>query len=54
VKWMARVEFIVKDWELNFLEVNTIPGMTEASILPKAWKLTGRNLDELVADITKL
>jgi D-alanine-D-alanine ligase len=54
VKWMARVEFIVKDWELNFLEVNTIPGMTEASILPKAWKLSGRNLDELVKEITKI
>jgi D-alanine-D-alanine ligase-like ATP-grasp enzyme len=31
-----------------FLEVNTIPGSTEVSILPKAWKLTGRSLEEFV------
>jgi D-alanine-D-alanine ligase len=49
---MARVEFIVKNWELYFLEVNTIPGMTEWSILPKAWNLTGKTNEELVKIIT--
>lgn len=54
IKGMARVEFIVKNWELYFLEVNTIPGMTEWSILPKAWKLTGKSNEELVKIITTI
>ncbi|MCP4523091.1 MAG: ATP-grasp domain-containing protein [Candidatus Gracilibacteria bacterium] len=44
IKTMARVEFIVKNNELYFLEVNTIPGLTEASILPKAWGTSGKTL----------
>jgi D-alanine-D-alanine ligase len=51
---MARVEFIVKKWDLYFLEVNTIPWMTEASILPKAWNLTGKSNEELVKIITTI
>jgi D-alanine-D-alanine ligase len=51
---MARVEFIERDWELYFLEVNTIPWMTEASILPKAWNLTGKTNNELVKLLTKI
>lgn len=54
VKSMARVEFIERDWELYFLEVNTIPWMTEASILPKAWNLTGKTNTELVKLLTKI
>jgi len=48
IKWYARIDFIVKDGAPHFLEVNTIPGSTEVSILPKAWKLSGRSLEELV------
>jgi len=54
VKSMARVEFIEKDWELYFLEVNTIPGMTETSILPKAWNLTWKSNEELVKELIKI
>lgn len=54
LKSMARVEFIVKDWELYFLEVNTIPWMTEESILPKAWNLTWKTNKELVKIITNI
>lgn len=54
VKSMARVEFIERGWELYFLEVNTIPGMTEASILPKAWNLTGKTNEELVKELIKI
>lgn len=32
----ARVDFMVRDREFYCLEVNTIPGMTETSLLPKA------------------
>lgn len=45
---LARVDFIVRDGIPYFLEINTIPGMTEVSILPKAWKLTGKSLEEFV------
>lgn len=54
VKSMARVEFIERGWELYFLEVNTIPGMTEASILPKAWNLTWKSNEELVKELIKI
>ncbi len=51
VEGYFRVDFIVRDGVPYFLEVNTIPGTTEASILPKAWKLTGRSFEELVEHI---
>jgi D-alanine-D-alanine ligase len=48
VQWYARVDFIVRDNVPYFLEVNTIPGSTEVSIVPKAWKLSGRTLEEFI------
>ena len=36
---------------LFFLEANTIPGMTETSLLPKAAKFDGMTFDELVLEI---
>lgn len=51
--WYARIDVIVRDGELYFLEVNTIPWSTEVSILPKAWKLSGRSLEEFVEIVLK-
>ena len=51
---VARVDFRVRKGKPYFLEVNTIPGFTEASIFPKAWKLTGRTLRQLVAGLVKV
>ena len=51
IKWFSRIDFLVIDDQPYFLEVNTIPGMTEASILPKSWELTGRSFEELVVKI---
>jgi len=51
IKWCARIDFLVQWEKIYFLEVNTIPGMTPESILPKAWKLTGKSLPELVDTI---
>lgn len=45
-KTIARIDFIIRDNIPYFLEINTIPGMTEVSILPKAWKLSGKSLEE--------
>lgn len=47
----ARVDFMVRDEELFCLEVNTIPGMTETSLLPKAAGAAGVPFDELVLRI---
>lgn len=50
----SRVDFIVDEagrcW---FLEVNTTPGMTATSLLPKAAKVHGWNFNRLVAEIMK-
>jgi D-alanine-D-alanine ligase len=47
----ARVDFMVRGAELFCLEVNTIPGMTETSLLPKAAGAAGIPFDELVLRI---
>ncbi len=53
VTWYFRVDFIVRDRVAYFLEINTIPGTAEVSILPKAWKLSGRSLEEFIEEILK-
>jgi D-alanine-D-alanine ligase len=47
----ARVDFMVTDTGFYCLEVNTIPGMTETSLLPKAAGAAGMSFDELVERI---
>lgn len=44
----ARVDFILVDNKPNVLEINTIPGMTEISLLPKAAKSVGISFEDLV------
>jgi len=44
----ARADFMVRGEEIFCLEVNTIPGMTETSLLPKAAAAAGIDFDELV------
>jgi D-alanine-D-alanine ligase len=58
---LARVDFIwqKKDNKLYFLEINTIPGMTETSLVPRAARVAGMEfsqfLDELIeASLEKL
>jgi len=48
----ARVDFIVTAaGEPFILEINTIPGMTETSLLPMAARQAGMSFDELVKEI---
>ena len=47
----ARVDFMVREREFFCLEVNTIPGMTETSLLPKAAAEAGVSFNELVIQI---
>ena len=39
-------------WQL--LEVNTVPGMTETSLVPKAAKVHGLSFSELVTEIVAI
>ena len=47
----ARVDFMLREKEFYCLEVNTIPGMTETSLLPKAAKAAGLDFNQLVEKI---
>ena len=47
MKGFSRSEFILVDGEPYFLEMNTVPGMTEESILPKQAKEAQINLSDL-------
>ena len=38
----------------NVLEMNTVPGMTQTSLLPMAAKQSGIEFDDLVVEILKL
>ncbi|CUS92472.1 D-alanine--D-alanine ligase [Candidatus Kryptonium thompsonii] len=54
-KGFARVDFRVTDkGEIFCLEINTIPGMTGTSLVPKAAKAAGIEFHELVDRIVKL
>ncbi|MGE9296896.1 MAG: D-alanine--D-alanine ligase family protein [Puniceicoccales bacterium] len=49
----ARLDFIVtSDEQPYFLEINTIPGMTPTSLLPKSASCSGLNFAELVHRMT--
>lgn len=45
---VARVDFRVQNGELYFLEVNTFPGATQASFIPKMWQKTGRSMGDFI------
>lgn len=50
----TRVDFILDESnEPYILEVNTIPGMTETSLLPKIAKLSGLEFSDLIEEILK-
>lgn len=47
-KGLVRVDFIATDEEVTFLELNAIPGMSAASIIPKQLGCYGIKMEELV------
>ncbi|OGQ22749.1 MAG: hypothetical protein A3I05_05825 [Deltaproteobacteria bacterium RIFCSPLOWO2_02_FULL_44_10] len=50
----ARADYMIGDNErIVFLEINTIPGMTETSLVPKAAASAGISFDELCEQILK-
>ena len=44
---MARIDFILKNQRAYLIEVNTIPGLSEESIIPQQSKSYGMSLKEL-------
>lgn len=50
---MSRVDMIVGSSGIELLEVNTIPGMTETSLLPKAARAAGIEFHELIDRIVR-
>lgn len=48
MKGISRSDFIMKDDEIYFLEVNSSPGMTETSLIPDLGTLQGYTFDDIV------
>ncbi|MCF6358943.1 MAG: D-alanine--D-alanine ligase [Draconibacterium sp.] len=48
---IVRVDYILKDNEFYFLEVNTTPGMTETSFIPQQIAAMGLTLKEMITRI---
>lgn len=45
---LARIDYRVRGNEIFFLEVNTFPGATGASFIPKMWQKTGKGMGEFI------
>lgn len=48
---IVRVDFILKNEEFYFLEVNTTPGMTETSFIPQQIEAMGLTLESIITQI---
>ena len=51
---LTRSDFILKNNELYFLEINTLPGLTEGSLCPKEVKAVGMTFSEFLDKQIKL
>ncbi|HME46205.1 MAG TPA: D-alanine--D-alanine ligase [Syntrophorhabdales bacterium] len=47
----VRIDMLLDKDVPNVIDVNTSPGMTESSLVPKAWTHLNRSFDELVEEI---
>jgi D-alanine-D-alanine ligase len=48
---IVRIDFIMKNNEFYFLEINTVPGMTETSFIPQQLNAMGMSLRTVVSQI---
>ena len=46
---LVRIDYIVHDDTPYFLEINTVPGMTKESIVPKQVKAMGQTMPEFLS-----
>jgi len=49
----SRSDFIVRDGEVYFLEINTLPGLTSESLVPKAAQAVGLSFSQLIDHIIR-
>lgn len=49
----ARIDMLIRDNIPFVIDINTSPGMTETSLVPKAWTHSGQTFDGLVEEILK-
>lgn len=54
IKSYARIDFIIKKGKAYMLEINTLPGMTANSLLPKEAAAIGMNYSQLLDKIIEL
>lgn len=50
----SRIDFIVNKNDIYALEINTIPGLTKGSLLPKAVKSNGLSFEQMVEKLASL
>jgi D-alanine-D-alanine ligase len=50
---VIRIDYIVRKDEIFLLEVNTLPGMTNSSLVPKIAKNKGISFEKLIEEIVK-
>ena len=54
VRGVARIDFLAGEGELYVNEINTIPGMTDHSLVPMAARARGIAFDDLVLKILEM
>ncbi len=47
-RWVVRIDWRYDGENIYFLEVNTIPGFTSGSLVPKMWRNAGKNEKEFI------
>ncbi len=47
-RWVIRIDWRYNGKDIYFLEVNTIPGFTKASFIPKMWKKAGKTEKDFI------
>lgn len=52
-KGVIRIDYIIKDGIPHFLEVNTVPGLSESSIIPKMVQAAGMRLQDFFTILIK-
>ena len=50
---VARIDYRVRGNDIFFLEVNTFPGATTASFIPKMWQKSGKNMGQFIEMLIK-
>lgn len=54
MKGFSRSEYIIIDGEPHMLEMNTVPGMTEASLIPQQAEIAGISLEDLLGNAIEM